>query len=175
MPSDAYPQWKSYPVNLPAPKWVDWVLGSFRDVRPAIDSVKNHGVKSNDALAAVKPGLESKGFEIESKANRISRPVLFGENGEVQVDYRVDGYHPDFRVVLEVEAGRGAANNADYRDLVRTSLMVDSDYLVLAMMIEYRAAGQTTKSYENTQKRLDAIYASNRLVLPLKGVLLVGY
>jgi hypothetical protein len=175
MPTDAYPRWKSYPVNLPAPKWVDGVLESFREARPSIDSIENHGVSSNDALAAVKPGLEAKGFDIEDKTNRIARPVLFAENGSVEVEYRVDGYHPDFRVVLEVEAGRGAANNADYRDLVRTSLMVDSDYLVLAMMIEYRAAGQVMRSYENTRKRLDAIYASNRLELPLKGVLLVGY
>jgi hypothetical protein len=33
--------------------------------------------------------------------------------------------------VLEVEAaGRGAANNADYRDLIRASLMVDARFSV---------------------------------------------
>lgn len=175
MAPKTYPQWKCYPVNLPPPNWVEWVLDSFRAARPAIDSTDNHGVSSNDALAALKPELESKGFEIEDKANRIARPVLFEENGSVEVEYRVDGYHPDFRVVLEVEAGRGAANNADYRDLIRTSLMVDSEYLVLAMMIEYKTAGQTIKSYEKTRKRIDAIYASDRLELGLKGILLVGY
>jgi hypothetical protein len=77
--------------------------------------------------------------------------------------------------VLEVEAGRGAANNADYRDLVRASLMVDADYLILAMMREYHSGAQVMRSYEQTLKRLDAIYASDRLKLPLKGVLLVGY
>jgi len=40
--------------------------------------------------------------------------------------------------VLEIEAGRGAANSADYRDLVRASLLVDAEYLVLAMMLRYR-------------------------------------
>lgn len=53
--------------------------------------------------------------------------------------------------------------------------MVDTDYLVLAMMLEYRAGRQVTRSCEQTRKRLDAIYASDRLKLPLKGVLLVGY
>lgn len=77
--------------------------------------------------------------------------------------------------MLEVEAGRGAANNADYRDLVRASLMVDADYLILAMMREYHSGAQVMRSYEQTLKRLDAIYASDRLKLPLKGVLLVGY
>ena len=53
--------------------------------------------------------------------------------------------------------------------------MVGVDYLVLAMMREYRSAGRTTHSYEQTRKRLDAIYASDRLALPLSGVLLIGY
>jgi hypothetical protein len=31
------------------------------------------------------------------------------------------------------------------------------------------------RSYHDSRNLLDAIYASNRLVLPLEGVLLVGY
>jgi hypothetical protein len=101
--------------------------------------------------------------------------VLFGEQGKPIVSYDVDGFHADHGAVLEVEAGRGAANNADYRDLVRASLMVDADYLILAMMLEYRTGKTVMRSYEQTRNRLDAIYASDRLKLPLKGVLLVGY
>ncbi|MDQ3648240.1 MAG: hypothetical protein M3433_06605 [Actinomycetota bacterium] len=89
--------------------------------------------------------------------------------------YEVDGFHPEHRVVLEVEAGRGAANNADYRDLIRASLMVDADYLALAMMLKYTSGSMTTRSYEQTRDRIDAIYASDRLKLPLKGILLIGY
>ncbi len=170
-----YPRWKSYPVNLPAPPWAKDVLESFRVARPEIDSIENHGVSSNQALAARRPGLETAGFQVEQGPNQISRPVLFKEKGAVEIGYRVDGFHPEHGFVLEVEAGRGAANNADYRDLVRTSLMVDSRFLVLAMMIEYRGGGQTTRSYDNARKRLDAIYASDRLKLPLDGILLVGY
>lgn len=175
MPTPKYPKWKSYPVNLPPPDWAEGVLGAFRNVRTAIDSIENHGVSSNDALAAVRPGLEEVGFEVEQGPDRIERPVLFGENGEVEIEYRVDGFHPVHKIVLEVEAGRGAANNADYRDLVRTCLMVDSRFLVLAMMIEYRSGDRATGSYDNTRKRLDAIYASDRLRLPLDGILLIGY
>ena len=108
-------------------------------------------------------------------ADKIERPVLFGEQGSTVVSYEVDGFHRGLGVVLEVEAGRGAANNADYRDLVRASLMVDANYLILAMMLEYRPGTHVMRSYERTRKRLDAIYASDRLKLPLKGVLLVGY
>jgi hypothetical protein len=93
----------------------------------------------------VKADLVSAGFEIEkskSKADKIWRPVLFGEVGQPRVAYEVDGFHPEHGVVLEVEAGRGAANNADYRDPMRASLMVDARCLLLAMMLEY-TSGKT--------------------------------
>lgn len=178
MAQPTYPAWKFYPVRLPPPAWASDVLETFSEARQSIDSSQNHGVSSDAALAAIEPGLTKLGFQVErgkSADKKISRPVLFGENGRTEVAYEVDGFHPKEQVVLEIEAGRGAANNADYRDLVRASLMVDADYLILAMMREYRTGKQTMKSYEQTLKRLDAIYASDRLKLPLRGVLLVGY
>jgi hypothetical protein len=173
-----YPIWKFYPVRLPAPDWAPEVLGVFRQGRKKIDSSTNKGVKSDDCLAVLRPGLEAIGFEVEagkSATDKIRRPVLFGENGAAEVSYEVDGFHPEERVIIEVEAGRGAANNADYRDLVRAGLMIGVDYLVLAMMQEYHAGKQSMHSYEQTRKRLDAIFASDRLKLPLDGVLLIGY
>ncbi len=175
---EVYPSWKSYPTRLPAPTWAGDVLGVFTETRTAIDSEVNKGVTSDDCLAVVRSRLEALGFEIEGgkkAAQKIQRPVLFGENGSVEVSYEVDGFHHARKIALEVEAGRGAANNADYRDLIRASLMVDVDYLILAMMLEYRAGKQTIRSYEQTRRRLNAIYASDRLKLPLKGILLLGY
>jgi hypothetical protein len=66
-------------------------------------------------------------------------------------------------------------NNSDYRDLIRASLMVDASYLLLAMMLEYSGGGSVVRSYDATRARMDAIYASERLRLPLKGILLIGY
>ena len=66
-------------------------------------------------------------FEASKTASgKIRRPVLFGENGRPIVAYEVDDFHPGLGIVLEVAAGRGAAGNADYRDLIRTSLIVDA-------------------------------------------------
>ena len=65
--------------------------------------------------------------------------------------------------MLEIEAGRGAAGNADYRDLIRTSLIVDAEFLILGMMLEYRSGSTTIRSYERTRDQIDAIYASERL------------
>lgn len=173
-----YPTWKFYPSRSEPPAWVTDVVAAFAAVSAEIDSRANHGVTSDAALAFLRPGLVSLGFEIESgktKAGRIKRPVLFGEMGRPRVAYDIDGFHPDHGIVLEVEAGRGAANNADYRDLIRTSLIVDADYLVLAMMLQYRPGTTVMRSYERTREQIDAIYESERLRLPFKGVLLVGY
>ncbi len=174
----SYPSWKFYPSRSPAPDWVEDVLGCFREVRHAIDSREQSGVSSDSVLAHIRPTLEGVGFLVErgkTVAEKITRPVLFGDDGKAVVAYDVDAFHSGHGVVLEVEAGRGAANNADYRDLVRASLMVDAKFLILAMMLEYRSGAQTWRSYERTRDRIDAIYASDRLRLPLEGLLLIGY
>jgi hypothetical protein len=176
--NDQFPMWKFYPSRTAAPPWVEGVIEAFAAAKAKIDSRSHRGLSSDEALAAVRPALVRLGFSIEaskSRADKLSRPVLFGEVGRTLVAYEVDGFHPNHGAVLEVEAGRGAANNADYRDLIRTSLMVDAQYLILAMMLEYTGGGTTIRSYAQTRERLDAIYASERLKLPLAGVVLVGY
>jgi hypothetical protein len=178
MAAETYPMWKFYPSRSPAPAWAERVIAAFAKVQSQIDSRVMQGVASDVALAALRPHLIDVGFQVESskaKVDKISRPVLFGEVGRSVVAYEVDGFHPEEKVVFEIEAGRGAANNADYRDLIRTSLMVDADYLVLAMMLRYTSGEMTVRSYDQTRDRIDAIFASDRLRLPLKGILLVGY
>jgi hypothetical protein len=82
-------------------------------------------------------------------------------------------------IVVEVEAGRGARGNAVYRDLVRSSLIVDQRFLVLGVMRSYRhqSSGRPiiVSSYRDAKEQLDALYASGRLRLPFEGVLLFGY
>ncbi len=176
--SSTYPLWKFYPSRSPPPTWVPQVVAAFTAGGAQIDSRSNHGVTSDAALAVVRPALVELGFDIESsktKAGKIWRPVLFGEVGRPLVAYEVDGFHPQHGIVLEVEAGRGASNNADYRDLIRTSLIVDAEYLILGMMLEYNTGRMTMRSYERTRGQIDAIYASERLKLPFKGILLIGY
>ena len=66
-----------------------------------------------------------------------------------------------------------------YRDLIRTSLIVNARYLALGVQLAYRheAEGRTivVPSYSETKGLLDAIHASGRLKLPFEGVLLFGY
>ncbi|MGH9116693.1 MAG: hypothetical protein ACRD0A_02085 [Acidimicrobiales bacterium] len=78
-------------------------------------------------LLKLRPGLEALGYTVEAskkRADKVRRPVLFGESGSERVAYEVDAVHDELGVLLEVEAGRGAMGNAVYRDLIRTSLIV---------------------------------------------------
>jgi hypothetical protein len=105
--------------------------------------------------------------------------VLFGDQGRERVAYEVDAVHDELGIVLEVEAGRGARGNAVYRDLVRSSLIVDQRFLGLGVMRSYRhqSGGRPiiVSSYWDSKDQLDALYASGRLRLPFEGVLLFGY
>lgn len=178
----SFPRWTYYPTRDRPPDWVHDFVEVVDQVRPAIDSAKVSGLGSDKVLAHLRPGLEALGYRVErgKKTNqKIELPVLFGEQGEPRVRYQVDGVHEGLGVLLEVEAGRGAANNAAYRDIIRAALIVDARFLALGMMSEYRSLNKgkesIIRSYAQTKEQLDAMYASERLRLPFEGVLLFGY
>jgi hypothetical protein len=177
-----YPRWTYYPTRDAPPEWVSRVVGAFASVEDLIRSVDVSGLTSDKVLAELRPYLERIGFRIEAgkrTADRITLPVLFGEQGRPLVQYDIDGVHDELGILLEVEAGRGARGNAVYRDLVRTSLIVDARYLVIGVMQQYRhkSGGKdiVVRSYDDAKAQIDAIYASQRLRLPFEGVLLIGY
>jgi hypothetical protein len=180
-----YPQWTYFPRNAKPAPWVRSVVDVVAAAEPQICTVhESTGLKSDDVLAVLRPGLEKLKFKVETgkkREQKIARPVLYGDNGVPAVSYEIDGFQDEWGAALEVEAGQGRANNNDYRDIVRTSLILDARYLILLMPITYRAGGKTspqiykTQAYNETRGQLDAIYASTRLKLPFEGLLLVGY
>lgn len=106
--------------------------------------------------------------------------MLFGDQGRERVAYEVDAVQDELGILVEVEAARGARGNAVYRDLVRSSLIVDQHFLVLGVMRSYRYQSSSGRpiivsSYRDSKDQLDALYASGRLRLPFEGVLLFGY
>lgn len=182
----SYPSWSYYPRNVRPPAWANDLVAVASTVRLSIDTAGNPvtGVsrKSDAILAHLRPGLENLGYQVESgksNAEKITRPVLFGNDGKTEVSYDIDAFHDDLGIAVEVEAGRGASNGADYRDIVRTSLLLDANYLALFMPISYhyqlKGKPQITSAYLNTERQLNAIYASQRLQLPFDGILLIGY
>ena len=135
-----YPLWSYFPRNEHAPPWVTDLVGVVAGVEAVISTeTVPTGLSSDQVLQAIAPGLIDLGYAVESskrRADKNFRPVLLGDNGRTEVSYEIDAFHDQLGIAVEVEAGRGAANNADYRDIVRTSLILDADYLALLMPID---------------------------------------
>lgn len=183
----AYPAWTYFPRNVRPPQWVVDLIAATATARPVIDSSplpaeEAARLTSDTVLASLRPGMEELGYQVESgksQGQKIQRPVLFGENGRAEVMYEIDAFHDQLGIAVEVEAGRGAFGNAGYRDIVRTSLLLDANFFVLMMPTTYRykSGGKdlSANAYAKTRDQLSAIYASQRLRLPFEGVLLIGY
>lgn len=183
MPNHVYPSWDYYPRNARPPEWVEPLVATVRAAEQAISTVEHKtGLDSDRVLQELAAGLRKLDFAVESgkkASERIRRPVLFGRNGQAEVSYEIDAFHDAHGIVVEVEAGRGARGNATYRDIIRTSLIVDAKYLALLLPISYRhvSGGReiSVPAYEDCAYLLSALHASQRLQLPFRGVLLVGY
>ena len=153
------------------------------EAQPVIDTLplrptEDDRLTSDYVLSVLRPGMERIGYVVESgklSTQRIRRPVLFGDNGRAEVSYELDAFHDELGVAVEVEAGRGAMGNADYRDIIRMSLLLDARYMVLMTPAMYRYGTTSTSAFTRTRDQLSAIYASERLRLPFAGALLIGY
>jgi hypothetical protein len=75
---------------------------------------------------------------------------------------------------LEIEAAAAVANNRFLQDLIEACVMDNVKYCVIAV----RNVNKTTnnqKDFDTIIRFIDTIYASQKLKLPLTGVLIVGY
>ena len=117
------------------------------------------------------------GFDVETgktKATKLTRPVLYGLNGQPEKVYEVDGWHPELRAVLEVEAGEHQPIFKFLKAVFEAVVMDGVQYLVLAVPNWYYA--NKSNDFDKINVWFDAAYASGRFTLPLKGILLlIGY
>jgi hypothetical protein len=172
----------SFPLTEHPPEFVNPIVAVFRGNESKCGTLGlAKGLTSNEVLSLLRPDLKKLGFMIEAgqmKADRIERPVFFGENGSPELQYKIDAYHPDWKCGLEVEAGRAWMGNAVYRDLIQALVMVDVNHLVLAVPNRYRytANGKSVVStdYDNTVAVAKALYGHSRLRFPY-GLTVVGY
>jgi hypothetical protein len=166
--------WQHFPKHSPCSDFLKDIVDCFDNVSAEIASLDNVGQVSNQVLAKVRGGLERLGFLVETSKTadgKIKVPVLYGSNGKVEKAFEADAYHPTQRTVVEVEAGRGVTNYQFLKDLFQACVMQDVDYAVIAIRQDYRGSDDFSK----VVTFIETIYASNRLVLPLKGLLIIGY
>lgn len=149
------------------------VVDCFNSVNDKISSETNDLV-SNDVLAILRPLFEKIGFVVETgktKDAKIDVPVLFGVDNKVDKSFYADALSQDGKIVVEVEAGQATENNHFLKDIFEACMMFDVEYLVLAVRNKYR----THNDFDRVYTFLETLYISNRLHLPLKGILLIGY
>jgi hypothetical protein len=129
-------------------------------------------------LRAVAPGLQEIGFSVEtSKSKKIRVPVLYGINGAPLKTFEVDAWHPELGAVLEVEAGVAIDARKIYQDLFEAIAMPDVEFFCVAVQNAYHPSRKAKPfdDFERAKGIFDSLFASGRLALPMRTVMLLGY
>ncbi|MDR6340353.1 hypothetical protein HNQ91_003418 [Filimonas zeae] len=165
--------WQYFPKSHSAPDHLRGIVSDFERNLNNIDS-QNFTLSSNEVLEKLRGGLQELGFKVETGKKHIEKikvPVLFGRNGSLEKSFDADGYNSTTKTVIEIEAGRGVTNFQFLKDLFQACMMHDVEYLCIAVRNLYIFK----KDFETVVNFFDTLYASNRLSLPLKGILIIGY
>jgi len=167
-------KWQYYPKSREVPAHLRAVIEDVFSLNENKISSSKHKYESNDVLRIVRKGLENNGFVVErgkKKAEKINVPVLYGERGKPEKSFDADGWNKATKTVIEIEAGRAVTNNQFLKDLFQACVMHDIDYLIICIRNRYRKSDD----YDRVINFMNTLYASDRLNLPLQGILIVGY
>jgi len=107
----------------------------------------------------------------KTKGKKIPVPVLFGLNNRIDKYFDADALSADGKIVLEVEAGRAVVNYQFLKDIFQACMMREVEFLVMAVRNDYRGGN----NFAAVHMFLETLYISNRLKLPLQGIMLIGY
>ena len=165
--------WIYFPKSDEPPPIVRSVVEAFEKSLVEFQN-RSKELLSDVTLGILCPRLTELGFEVEQgkKAGQVIRvPVLFGLNGAIEKFFEADAWHRREKMVLEVEAGRGYLNNQFLKDLFQACMMYDILYCGIAVRNLYIK----TPDFKHVVSFFETLYTSNRLQLPLKGVLIIGY
>jgi len=92
-------------------------------------------------------------------------------NGKIEKYFEADAFNKKTQTVVEVEAGRALMNYQFLKDLFQACMMAKVDYLITAVRNKYKSS----LDFKKISIFYDTLYTSGRLILPLKGVLIIGY
>lgn len=166
-------QYQLFPRSIPMNIQLKKIVNCFEEIESQIRS-SDYQLPSNSVLALLRTHLESIEIQVEqgkTKAGKINVPVLFGLNDKVDKSFHADAVSLDGKIVIEVEAGRAVDNNQFLKDIFQACMMFGVEYLVLAVRNHYRQQ----QDFQEVYKFLELLYISNRLILPLQGIMLIGY
>ena len=169
--------WRYFPQTSMPPKQLLDVVAAFDANHDKFASPHNK-LNSNSVLACVANNLERAGFDVErgkSEAALIKVPVLYGENGIVEKFFCADAFHPSTGTVVEVEAGRATVNFQFLKDFYESCMMQDAQYLCIAVRNLYEGGGAKSKDYEKVVLFFTTLFASERMQIPLRGIMIIGY
>ncbi|MCK4871633.1 MAG: hypothetical protein KAS72_02800 [Phycisphaerales bacterium] len=165
--------WIYFPKSRKPPYLATAVVTVFESEAKLIDSTV-HTLTSNEVLSHLAGGLQALGFVVETgktRSKKIRVPVLFGVNGKEEKWFEADAFNEELGMVVEVEAGRGVVNNQFLKDLFQACMMQGVGEFVIAVRNQYRSSND----FEKVLKFFETLYASDRLTLPLQGILVIGY
>lgn len=165
--------WQYYPKSKEIPTHLKDVVDIFV-LNQNIISSDDFTLNSNDVLEKISLNLLELNYQVEVSKKAIDKikvPVLFGMNGKLEKFFDADAYNEELKTVIEVEAGRAVTNYQFLKDLFQACMMHEVDFLVIAVRNTYR----TNKDFQSVITFFDTLQASGRLILPLKGILIIGY
>lgn len=165
--------WMLYPHSQTPDELSLGIVGVFEKTSEKIKS-ETFSYKSDEVLKILAPDLKKLGFQVEKskkEEDKIHVPVLYGMNGHVEKSFEADGYHPEGKYVLEVEAGRGYVNNQFLKDFFEACVMLNVDRLCIAVRNHY----YTGNDFDRVCRFFDSLYASGKLQVPLISLLIIGY
>ena len=164
-------RWMYYPNDQKPNNQIIKTIEVFEKNHDLYDS-DNHTLTSNEVLNVLTKDLQKIGYQVETdKKNKINIPVLYGENGKISKSFDVDGYEPNLKIVLEVEAGRAYTNYQVLKDFFEACMINDADFLIIAVRNIYLKSDD----YSQVKRLFDAFYSNSRMVIPFKGLLIIGY
>ncbi len=164
---------KFFPQNIEVNYQLSNILQCFFQVEALINS-ENNNLRSDEVLRLLQPYLIKADMMVEQgkrKEHKIRVQVVFTLNSEEEKYFEPDALSSDGKVVLEVEAGRAVDNNQFLKDIFKASMMREVEYLVIAVRNHYRRKDD----FKKVCNYLEILYASNRIILPLAGILIIGY
>ena len=166
-------KWSFFPQNQKITEDFLKIVSVFEENQSKISS-DTHKLPSNKVLSVISDDLKKIGYTVEKSKrhnDKIQMPVLYGECGVSTLNFEVDAYNADTKIVIEVEAGRAVTNYQFLKDFFEACCMADAEYLCIAVRILYA----NRYDYQKVCDFFKAMYASDRFTIPLKGILIIGY